>query len=184
MFFFITPSSASSVSEHQTSRDCRDTHVRKKDLMSPCNTPKQFYNNFDSNDENSRNFFSAAGGVKMELMTISTDATRLGIRHIYYGRSEEECQSLAGELLHFFDKDSSIVVGFDTEWRPTCKRKKWNRTALIQIAFRDSCYLFPCRSHWLLPSNVVELITSPRVFKIGVSISTGTFHRNQNQGRG
>lgn len=61
------------------------------------------------------------------------------------------------------------VLGFDTETRPTFTKGKTCRPALIQLATADTAYLIQL-THLPFSENIAELLSSPRVLKVGVAI--------------
>ena len=61
------------------------------------------------------------------------------------------------------------VLGFDTETRPTFKKGKLNRVALLQLATESEAYLFRlCKMD--MPASLFALLTSPNILKIGAAI--------------
>lgn len=60
-------------------------------------------------------------------------------------------------------------LGFDTETRPAFKKGVNHPVALLQLATRDTAYLFQLLRTGLTPS-IVELLSSPRVKKIGIGV--------------
>ena len=64
---------------------------------------------------------------------------------------------------------SCPMLGFDTETRPTFKKGKLNRVALLQLATATEAYLFRlCKID--IPQNLLALLTDPKVLKIGAAI--------------
>lgn len=61
------------------------------------------------------------------------------------------------------------VLGFDTETRPTFTKGKTCRPALIQLATADTAYLIQL-THLPFSEGIAELLSSPRVLKVGVAI--------------
>ena len=60
-------------------------------------------------------------------------------------------------------------MGFDTETRPTFKKGKINRVALLQLATESEAYLFRlCKMD--IPTNLMTLLTTPSILKIGAAI--------------
>ena len=61
------------------------------------------------------------------------------------------------------------VLGFDTETRPTFKKGKLNRVALLQLSTASEAYLFRlCKMD--MPKSLLALMTDPNILKIGVAI--------------
>lgn len=62
------------------------------------------------------------------------------------------------------------LLGFDTETRPSFKKGISYPPALIQIAGKDSVYIF--QLHRLkLPRELADILANPRIIKAGVAIS-------------
>lgn len=61
------------------------------------------------------------------------------------------------------------VLGFDTETRPTFTKGKTCRPALIQLATANAAYLIQL-THIAFCDEIAELLSSPRVLKVGVAI--------------
>ena len=61
------------------------------------------------------------------------------------------------------------VLGFDTETRPTFTKGKTCRPALIQLATAETAYLIQL-THLPFSEDIAELLSSPRVLKVGVAI--------------
>lgn len=60
------------------------------------------------------------------------------------------------------------VVGVDTETRPSFKKGKINKVALLQISTEDTCFLFRL-NHIGIPDFLVEFLQND-VLKIGLSL--------------
>ena len=61
-------------------------------------------------------------------------------------------------------------IGFDTETRPSYRKGKLNRVALLQLATNDVCFLFRLNIIGF-PSVLVELLSDPQIQKIGLSLN-------------
>ncbi len=61
------------------------------------------------------------------------------------------------------------VLGFDTETRPTFTKGKTCLPALIQLATADTAYLIQL-THLPFNARMAELLSSPRILKVGVAI--------------
>ncbi len=61
------------------------------------------------------------------------------------------------------------VLGFDTETRPNFKKGQKHQVALLQLATKDSAFLFRLNKMGL-PEEVVEILNSPKIKKVGVAI--------------
>ncbi len=65
------------------------------------------------------------------------------------------------------------VIGFDTETRPTFRPGPMHPVALLQVASRDTCYLFRlCKMG--IPDALVRLLSDKRVKKVCLSWSDDT----------
>lgn len=62
-----------------------------------------------------------------------------------------------------------IVVGFDTETKPSFKKGQSNNVSLLQISTHDTCYLFRLNLIGLMP-EVKAILENPDITKIGLSI--------------
>ena len=61
------------------------------------------------------------------------------------------------------------IIGFDTETRPSFKRGQTYKVALIQLATKDTCFLF--RTNIIgLPKQLVEILEDDSILKVGVSV--------------
>ncbi len=65
--------------------------------------------------------------------------------------------------------ESQLVVGIDTETRPTFRKGQSNQVALLQISTRDICFLFRLNRIGF-PDSIVRLLENPSVKKIGLSL--------------
>ncbi|MCL1938919.1 MAG: 3'-5' exonuclease domain-containing protein 2 [Candidatus Azobacteroides sp.] len=61
-------------------------------------------------------------------------------------------------------------IGFDTETRPSYRKGKLNRVALLQLATDDVCFLFRLNIIGL-PPVVIQLLSDPKIQKIGLSLN-------------
>ena len=61
-----------------------------------------------------------------------------------------------------------IVLGVDTEARPSFKRGVHYPTALVQIATLERCYLFRL-THVGLPVEIAEIFANPDICKVGLA---------------
>lgn len=63
----------------------------------------------------------------------------------------------------------SIVLGFDTETRPSFRKGEFYHVALLQLASQECCYLF--RLNKIPPSHeLVSLLQDEKIIKVGVGI--------------
>jgi len=78
-------------------------------------------------------------------------------------QTEAEAQS-AIDYLSAFDK-----VGFDTETRPTFKKGRSHKIALMQLSTEDTCFLF--RLNLIgFPDCLLQFLSNPEIKKIGLSL--------------
>jgi ribonuclease D len=61
------------------------------------------------------------------------------------------------------------VLGFDTETRPAFKKGQKYLPSLLQLAGKDTVYLFQL-NHLGLPEPLLRLLTDPGIIKTGVSL--------------
>ena len=61
------------------------------------------------------------------------------------------------------------VVGIDTETRPSFKKGKLNRVALLQIAVDDCCFLFRLNRYGMV-APLVEFLETSSTIKVGLSL--------------
>lgn len=65
--------------------------------------------------------------------------------------------------------NSETIIGFDTETRPSFRKGQSYNVSLIQLATKDSCYLF--RTNELgYPKELIDLLENPDITKVGLSI--------------
>ena len=64
---------------------------------------------------------------------------------------------------------NQVVLGFDTETKPTFVKGEYNPTALIQLATSDHAYLFRLNKLGY-PTSLFELMEDPTITKLGISI--------------
>lgn len=62
----------------------------------------------------------------------------------------------------------SDILGVDTETRPSFTRGKQNKVALLQVATRDTCFLFRLNRCGMTPA-IIRLLEDEIVLKIGLS---------------
>jgi len=76
-----------------------------------------------------------------------------------------------GEMLEAVKKlKHEKLLGFDTETRPSFRKGVSYPPALIQLAGKDSVYLFQLH-HIKLPHELADILANPRITKAGVAIS-------------
>ena len=64
---------------------------------------------------------------------------------------------------------NSGVIGFDTETRPSFKRRV-NKVALLRLSTDDKAFLFRLNHFFELPVEVTRLFSDPGIIKAGVAI--------------
>ena len=70
----------------------------------------------------------------------------------------------AGKLLA-----NESILGFDTETRPSFKKGRYHRVALLQLATVDMAFLFRLNKVQL-PGSVIKILENPAVTKVGVAL--------------
>jgi ribonuclease D len=81
-------------------------------------------------------------------------------------------QAAVQKILVANEQNDTLVLGFDTETRPTFQKGDWNPTALIQLATADCVYLFRIcrlRNHSFTP--LIPIFESETILKCGVDIA-------------
>ena len=61
------------------------------------------------------------------------------------------------------------LLGFDTETKPSFKKGKKNKLAIIQLSTADVCFLIRINSQGVFP-EVVNILTNPSITKVGISL--------------
>ena len=90
-------------------------------------------------------------------------------RFLYEGRihiiqSEAEAERAVDFLL------CQPILGFDTETRPSFKKGRLNKVALLQVACPEACFLFRLNHMEALPPAVKRLLQDCSVTKVGLSL--------------
>lgn len=62
-----------------------------------------------------------------------------------------------------------LVLGFDTETRPTFGKKPLNSPALLQLASSQATYLFQLK-RISLPDSLIEILSDPDIIKAGIAV--------------
>jgi ribonuclease D len=65
--------------------------------------------------------------------------------------------------------NSSSVLGFDTETKPSFKKGRYHQVALLQIATHDKAFLFRLNKV-SLPRFVIDIMEDPSIVKVGVAL--------------
>ncbi|XP_002974045.2 Werner Syndrome-like exonuclease [Selaginella moellendorffii] len=96
---------------------------------------------------------------------------------VFYSSTAEEAESAAAELLQSIeslkaDGTRDIVLGFDTEWKPSFERGAVpGRTAVLQLCLDSSrCYVFHI-FHSGIPPQLQKLLEEETISKAGIGIS-------------
>lgn len=76
------------------------------------------------------------------------------------------------------DLESSPIIGFDTETRPSFKAGVTYKVSLLQLSTPTRCYLFRLNKI-NLPDTIVAILESDRVVKIGADIAGDIRSLNQ-----
>ena len=63
---------------------------------------------------------------------------------------------------------SRDILGVDTETRPTFHKGEQHKVALLQVASRDTCFLFRLNDIGM-PASIIRLLEDQTVPKIGLS---------------
>ena len=66
-------------------------------------------------------------------------------------------------------RDSHMLVGFDTETRPSFQKGVTFRVCLVQLSVGQVCYLFRLNKIKELPECLKQLLQDPNVIKVGLS---------------
>lgn len=61
------------------------------------------------------------------------------------------------------------ILGFDTETRPVFRKGPMRPPALIQLATRDTCFLFRIHHVGIAP-ELARLLNDPKIIKVGISL--------------
>lgn len=63
----------------------------------------------------------------------------------------------------------NMILGFDTETKPTFKRGNYHSVALLQLAAKDKAFLIRLNKIGL-PDEIIEILQNPDIKKVGVAI--------------
>ncbi len=66
-------------------------------------------------------------------------------------------------------RESGMLVGFDTETRPSFQKGVSYRVCLVQLSVGQVCYLFRLNKIQELPACLKQLLEDPNVIKVGLS---------------
>lgn len=73
-------------------------------------------------------------------------------------------------------RESRLVVGFDTETRPSFQKGLSYRMALVQLSVGNVCYLFRLNKIKEIPQCLIDLLEDSNVVKIGLSTNDDFRH--------
>ncbi len=68
----------------------------------------------------------------------------------------------------FNDLNNTSILGFDTETKPSFKKGKKNKVALLQLSTNQNAYLF--RMHKHIPLLIFDLLENNSIVKVGAAI--------------
>lgn len=66
-------------------------------------------------------------------------------------------------------REAGVVVGFDTETRPSFQKGVSYKVCLVQLSVGQVCYLFRLNKIGEFPDCLKELLEDPKVIKVGLS---------------
>ena len=100
--------------------------------------------------------------------TINKEEIRDLPKAVYAGRIYViQTISEADKAVNYLKTQS--IVGIDSETRPSFKKGRIHKVALLQIATEECCFLFRLNAIGL-PASLVELLEDPNVLKVGLSL--------------
>src|SRR4030043_906724 len=70
------------------------------------------------------------------------------------------------------------TIGFDTETKPSFKRGKVNKVALLQLATQSDAYVFKLKKIGI-PDKLLSVLSSTEIVKIGAAIHDDIRHLKQ-----
>ena len=62
------------------------------------------------------------------------------------------------------------IIGFDTETRPSFKKGRNNKVALLQLSTSEQAFLFRLATVGL-PDSLLDILSSPSIIKVGAAIN-------------
>lgn len=91
---------------------------------------------------------------------------------LVYSHHKSDCNILCEELnTTLKDVDGPSFVGFDMEWPVSYRPGRQEKTAVLQLCTSaDKCYIFHLSCIGGIPPVLGQLLSSPRVRKVGVGI--------------
>lgn len=92
---------------------------------------------------------------------------------IIYSFHKSDCAILCDDISSTLKEATITPVGFDMEWPVTFKKGGGsNKTALIQMCFDKTCYLFHVGVMEIFPRNLKNLILDTRISLVGLNIES------------
>ncbi len=73
-----------------------------------------------------------------------------------------------GEIINFLNQQT--VLGFDTETRPSFKKGRTNKPALIQFATKELAVLYQIRNH-TIAKEILHILENNKIIKVGSGVS-------------
>ncbi|UCG26726.1 MAG: 3'-5' exonuclease domain-containing protein 2 [Bacteroidales bacterium] len=98
--------------------------------------------------------------------------TREEVRRLPQGRFEGEVVVIDRDCLDpglIRELTNYRILGFDTETRPSFKKGRKNKVALLQLATARKTFLIRCNQVGL-PEPLAKILESPDIVKVGVAI--------------
>ena len=101
---------------------------------------------------------------KIDKFSIAKMPTECFNGRIFVVNQNEDAKNAINSLM------SHNVVGFDTETKPSFKKGRINKVALLQIATHDEAFLFQLNSIGIT-DDIMRLLEDKNIVKVGLSIS-------------
>jgi ribonuclease D len=76
---------------------------------------------------------------------------------------------------HIENLSRQEVLGFDTETKPSFKKGKINKVALLQLSTADEAFIFRLH-HVGLQDELIKLLSNPAIIKVGAAIRDDIRH--------
>lgn len=113
-------------------------------------------------------FINESNHVKLQKDTISKEELKELPLRSFEGEIEvvtnyNQALAVAKYLRNF------KVLGFDTETKPSFKKGKINKVALLQLSTSERAFLFRI-NQFEIPDELIEILTNPNIKKAGVAI--------------
>lgn len=93
---------------------------------------------------------------------------------LIYSHHKSDCNLLCEELKKALsDEDGPSWMGLDMEWPVSYRPGRQEKTAVLQLCTSaDKCYIFHLSCIGGIPPGLEQLLSSPRVTKVGVGIQS------------